>query len=50
MNIFVALDFEPADYGRDSACAIGTVEVLADWAAEHDYYFYGTPKHQETEP
>jgi DNA polymerase III epsilon subunit-like protein len=24
---FVALDFETADYGRDSACAIGIVKV-----------------------
>lgn len=27
----------------------GTVETLANWSAEHDYYLYDTPKHQETE-
>ena len=27
MSIFVALDFEMADRGRDSACAIGLVRV-----------------------
>ena len=27
----------------------GTVEAPADWSAEHDYYLYGTPKHQETD-
>lgn len=23
----------------------GSVEAPADWAAEHDHYLYGTPKH-----
>lgn len=27
MSTFVALDFETADYGRDSACSIGAVRV-----------------------
>ncbi|HIK11753.1 MAG TPA: hypothetical protein IGS52_16075 [Oscillatoriaceae cyanobacterium M33_DOE_052] len=27
----------------------GTVEAPADWATEHDFYLYGTPKRQETE-
>jgi len=30
MTSFVALDFETADNGRDSACAIGLVRVQ-DW-------------------
>jgi hypothetical protein len=28
---------------------VGTVEAPADWSAEHDHYFYGTPKRQETD-
>ncbi len=27
MSTFVAIDFETADYGRDSACAVGLVKV-----------------------
>ena len=27
----------------------GTVEVPADWSAEHDHHLYDKPKHQETE-
>ncbi len=27
----------------------GTVETAPDWAAEHDHYLYGTPKHQSEE-
>ena len=27
MSTFVAIDFETADYGRDSACAVGIVKV-----------------------
>jgi hypothetical protein len=25
---------------------IGTIEALSNWSSEHDYYLYGTPKHQ----
>ena len=27
MSVFTAIDFETADYGRDSACAVGLVRV-----------------------
>ncbi len=27
----------------------GTVEAPYDWSSEHDYYLYGTPKHQPPE-
>jgi len=29
---------------------IGTVEAPSDWAAEHDYYLYGTPKRTDQKP
>jgi DNA polymerase-3 subunit epsilon len=41
MNI-VALDFETADYGRDSACALGLVR-LADGAVQDSLYFLIKP-------
>ena len=25
---------------------IGTIDAPSDWSSEHDYYLYGTPKHQ----
>ena len=27
----------------------GTIEAPTDWSAEHDHYFYGTPKNQSNE-
>ncbi len=29
------------------ASLIGTVPAPPDWAAEHDHYLYGTPKHSD---
>ena len=25
----------------------GAIEAPSDWASEHDYYLYGTPRHQD---
>ena len=44
MNI-VALDFETADYGRDSACALGLVR-LVDGVVEDSLYFLIRPPRQ----
>ena len=30
MSNFVAIDFETADYGRDSACSVGIVKVVKE--------------------
>ena len=36
---------EPLNDGWDEIAALaGTVDASPDWAAEHDHYFYGTPK------
>lgn len=44
MTTFVALDFETADNGRDSACAIGLVRVQ-DWKiTERSYYLIRPPR------
>ena len=38
MKDFVALDFETADNGRDSACAIGLVRVSGGEIVKRTYY------------
>ena len=44
MSIFVALDFETADRGRDSACAIGLVRVEQHQIVQRDYYLICPPR------
>lgn len=41
---FVALDFETADPGRDSACAIGLVRVADQQIVETAYYLIRPPR------
>ena len=44
MSTFVALDFETADRGRDSACAIGLVRVKGNQIVQRDYYLIRPPR------
>jgi hypothetical protein len=44
MGTFVALDFETADRGRDSACAIGIVRVEHNQIVNRDYYLIRPPR------
>lgn len=44
MTTFVALDFETADYGRDSACAIGLVRVENHQIVERVHYLIQPPR------
>jgi DNA polymerase-3 subunit epsilon len=44
MNSFVALDFETADYGRDSACAIGLVRVENHEIVHRAHYLIRPPR------
>ena len=37
MSTFVALDFETADNGRDSACALGLVRVKNNQIVQRSY-------------
>jgi DNA polymerase-3 subunit epsilon len=46
MTTFVALDFETADRGRDSACAIGLVRVENHQIVRRDYYLIRPPRMQ----
>ena len=32
------------------AALAGSVQAPEDWAAEHDHYLYGTPKHKDDSP
>lgn len=41
---FVALDFETADHGRDSACSVGLVRVEANQIVETAYYLIRPPR------
>lgn len=41
---FVALDFETADYGRDSACSVAVVRVEGSEIIERDYYMIRPPR------
>ena len=43
---FVAIDFETADYGRDSACAVGLVRVEAGRIVERRYQLLRPPRRQ----
>ncbi|MBU2575434.1 MAG: 3'-5' exonuclease [Elusimicrobia bacterium] len=44
MSAFVALDFETADYGRDSACSIGLVRVENHKIARAEHYLIKPPR------
>ena len=44
MKTFVALDFETADQGRDSACAIGLVRVENDQIIDRAHYLIRPPR------
>ncbi|MFH0938461.1 MAG: 3'-5' exonuclease [Planctomycetota bacterium] len=44
MQTFVALDFETADYERDSACAIGIVKVVGNKVVEKIYRLIRPPR------
>ncbi len=44
MKDFVALDFETADNGRDSACAIGLVRVSRGEIVKRTYYLIKPPR------
>jgi len=44
MDRFVALDFETADYGPDSACAVGLVEVVGKRIVKRQKYLIRPPR------
>ena len=44
MSTFVALDFETANNGRDSACAIGLVRVKNNQIVQRSYYLIRPPR------
>lgn len=46
MSTFVAIDFETADRGRDSACAIGLVRVEENKIAQRFYALIRPPRSQ----
>jgi DNA polymerase-3 subunit epsilon len=46
MSSFVALDFETADHGRDSACAIGLVRVEHNQIVHRAHYLIRPPRSQ----
>jgi DNA polymerase-3 subunit epsilon len=43
---FAAIDFETADYGRDSACAVGIVRVENDRIVERAYRLVRPPRQE----
>ena len=44
MSTFVAIDFETADYGRDSACAVGLVKVRGSEVVAKSYRLIRPPR------
>lgn len=46
MSSFIALDFETADHGRDSACAIGLVRVEHHQIVHRAHYLIRPPRSQ----
>jgi DNA polymerase III subunit epsilon len=44
VNTFVALDFETADYGQDSACALGLVRVEAGRIVQREHCLIRPPR------
>ena len=43
---YAAIDFETADYGRDSACAVAVVRVEGLVIVDRAYYFIRPPRRQ----
>ena len=43
---FVAIDFETADYGRDSACALALVRVAAGVIVQRAFHYIRPPQIQ----
>ena len=43
---FVAIDFETADYGRDSACALALVRVEASVIVQRAFHYIRPPQIQ----
>ncbi len=43
-NCFVAIDFETADYGRDSACSVGLVKVAGDLIIDRAHFLIRPPR------
>jgi DNA polymerase III subunit epsilon len=43
---FAAIDFETADYDRDSACAVAVVRVEGLAIVDHAYYYIRPPRRQ----
>ena len=43
---FAAIDFETADYGRDSACAVAVVRVEGLAIVDRAYYYIRPPRRQ----
>ena len=43
---FVAIDFETADYGRDSACALALVRVEAGVIVQRAFHYIRPPQIQ----
>ena len=41
---FVAIDFETADYGRDSACALALVRVEAGVIVQRAFHYIRPPR------
>ena len=41
---FVAIDFETADYGADSACAVGLVKVVNGEIVRQEHHFIRPPR------
>lgn len=41
---FVAIDFETADYGRDSACSVALVKVQKNQIVERTHFFIRPPR------
>jgi DNA polymerase-3 subunit epsilon len=46
MTTFVAIDFETADRGRDSACAVGLIRVENNQIVERLHCFIRPPRHK----
>lgn len=44
MTTFVALDFETADHGRDSACSVGLIRVEDYQIVQRVHYFIRPPR------
>lgn len=46
MTAFVALDFETADNGRDSACSVGLIRVENNQIVQRVYYLIRPPRRE----